>query len=433
MLTEKALQALKLEDKGRKLADTGSMRGTVRVNSGDTVSVFFTWRYKFDGKAKDLACGTWPRESLSVIRKNRDQARRILQGGRDPALQRKAEKLEAKAEQQAKVMELQIQLARMTVCDLFDRWVNLELAKRKESSRNELVRAFTKDVLPVIGQIPAEDVTKAHIMTVLDTILARGSKRLANRTLSELKQMCGFALTRDIIKADPTHAIKKTDVGGKETERDRVLSEDEIRELCHKLPSANLYRPTEYAIWIMLSTGCRVGDLIKARWSEIDCVARTWQFTPEKDQTHIQRTHTVYLSDFALRCFERLHQVTGSSAWLYPNATNDAPVDKKTISKQVRDRQRADGPLKHRSRLTDALLLSGGAWTPHDLRRTATTLMVELGVLPDVAHLCTYHIEPDRIKRTYNRAKQQEAQAQAWRILGKRLDELCQSAGYPTD
>ena len=50
--------------------------------------------------------------------------------------------------------------------------------------------------------------------------------------------------------------------------------------------------------------------------------------------------------------------------------------------------------------------------------------MVELGVLPEVAHLCTYHLEQDRIKRTYNRSKQQTAQAEAWRLLGERLDLL---------
>jgi integrase len=173
----------------------------------------------------------------------------------------------------------------------------------------------------------------------------------------------------------------------------------------------------------MLSTGCRVGDLMKATWNEIDLAARTWTFTPEKDKTHIKRTHTVFLSDFALRQFERLREVTGSSVWLYPDVSGTKSVCKKSITKQIGDRQRTEA-LKNRSKLTGALLLSGGTWTPHDLRRTCTTLMVDLGVLPDVAHLCTYHLEQDRIKRTYNRSKQQAAQAEAWRILGQRLDLL---------
>jgi hypothetical protein len=55
--------------------------------------------------------------------------------------------------------------------------------------------------------------------------------------------------------------------------------------------------------------------------------------------------------------------------------------------------------------------------------------MVDLGISPDVAHLCTYHLEQDRIKRTYNRAKQATAQKEAWRLLGERLELLTKQDG----
>ncbi|TAN50624.1 MAG: hypothetical protein EPN21_08485 [Methylococcaceae bacterium] len=82
-------------------------------------------------------------------------------------------------------------------------------------------------------------------MNVLDNILARGARRLANRTLSELRQMFGFGYARDIIRNDPTHRLKKADIGGKETERDRVLDENEIRELARKVSASKLYPPSE--------------------------------------------------------------------------------------------------------------------------------------------------------------------------------------------
>lgn len=423
-LTEKELQSLKPGDVGKTLREDGGLLGTVRATASGKVSVSFYWRYRFEGKVRELACGTWPKSSMPAIRKERDQCKRILEDGKDPATERKAAKLQTKIEQQAQLAELEQQAARATVKDLFDRWVSLELAQRKESGRNELVRAFEKDVLPVIGAIPAEEVSKVHIMKVLDNILARGARRLANRTLSEMRQMFGFGYTRDIVKSDPTHRLKKADVGGKEVERDRFLSEDEIRELARKIPDANLYRPSECAIWIMLATGCRVGDLMKATWKEIDFQARTWTFSPEKDQSHIKRTHTIFLSDFVLRWFERLGEVTGNGEWLYPDSSGTRPVCKKSITKQIGDRQRTDGRLKGRSKATGSLLLKGGTWTAHDLRRSCVTLMNELGVSSDVAHLCSYHLEQDRIKRTYNRSQQQAAQAEAWRLLGARLDIL---------
>lgn len=426
-LTELQLKALQVDAAGNSLYDDGNLRGTVRVGKTGNVSVLFRWRYLWDGKKKAFTCGTWPNVSLATIRKERDRARRVLEEGRDPGIERKSVKLETKAAQLADMATLQEQLTRSTVQDLFDRWLTLELSQRKESSRAELVRAFNKDVLPAIGHIPAEDVTRAHVMKVLDGMLARGARRLANRTLSELRQMFGFGYTRDIVKTDPTHRIKKTDVGGREKERDRNLSEGEIRELATKLQAANLYRPTECAIWIMLSTGCRVGDLMKATWREIDFDAGTWTFMPEKDQSHITRTHTVYLSDFSLEWLQRLRELAGASPWLFPNREGRSFVCKKSVTKQIGDRQDLGAedkkPLAHRVR-NGSLNLPGGRWTPHDLRRTCCTLMVDLGIAESVADKAIYHLDPNRMRRIYIRADQVEALKDAWRILGQRLELL---------
>jgi len=422
-LTVKELEELTADKRGKRLMDDGALRGTVRVSKKGVVSVYFEWRYKFGGSIKSVACGSWPGVSLATARRNRDAARKILEAGRDPALDRKKERIEKAAEQRAEVAALEESLARPTVRALFERWVSIELAKRKESSRAETVRAFNKDVLPLIGEVFAEDAKKQHVMSVLDAILARGANRLANRTLSELRQMFGFGFVRGIIEHDPTHRIQKADVGGKETERDRALDDAEIRELARKLPEANLYPPSECAIWLMLATGCRVGDLMKAEWSEVDLSARTWTFKPEKDKRHIDRQHTVYLSDFALAQFATLRQFSGASRWLYPNNTSDGPVCKKSITVQIGDRQ-TDAPMSKRTTATGSLRLSGGRWTPHDLRRTAVTMMAELGVSGDVADKCVYHIEQNRMKRIYNRAEMRAEQARAWARLGAHLELL---------
>jgi integrase len=59
--------------------------------------------------------------------------------------------------------------------------------------------------------------------------------------------------------------LELRNIGGKPVERDRVLSEQEISELHKKLPDAHFLQSTECAIWIMLSTCCRVGELSKAQ------------------------------------------------------------------------------------------------------------------------------------------------------------------------
>ena len=54
-------------------------------------------------------------------------------------------------------------------------------------------------------------------------------------------------------------------------------------------------------------------------------------------------------------------------------------------------------------------------------------LMGDLGVDGDVIERCLNHVEPNRIKRTYQRQRTDAAKAEAWRLLGDRLELLTQA------
>ena len=60
----------------------------------------------------------------------------------------------------------------------------------------------------------------------------------------------------------------------------------------------------------------------------------------------------------------------------------------------------------------------------HDLRRTGATLMVALGVIPEVAERCLNHIEENKVKRIYQRHSYEPEMREAWQRLGQRLDIL---------
>jgi hypothetical protein len=136
------------------------------------------------------------------------------------------------------------------------------------------------------------------------------------------------------------------------------------------------------------------------------------------------------ISRFARRVFSfppkpTLRKINGASQWCFPNRDDSGHVCVKTVTKQLGDRQRAEAsPMSGRSSRTSALVLSGGKWTPHDLRRTAATLMTALGVLPEVAEKCLNHTEESRVKRTYQRYSYESEKREAWRLLGERLDLL---------
>ncbi len=456
-LTILELKALTFEDNGRRLTDGGSLKGKVYVARDGAVSVQFRFAYKFGGKSREVLIGTWPKADITSIRKDRDALRVKIQNGIDPVEQsqlareqlqsereadqlrlvavREAELLKIEADRQEAVHRQQLRLqalaektARMTVCSLFDKWRRLELVQRADKG-SEAQRSFVRDVFPMIGDVAAADVTKAHIQEIVDTIKSRATStqnmvRTAKKTLADMRQMFGFALDRDYVDADPTARVKKARIGA-DVERDRVLSEAETIHLFQKLPKAGLAVTSQMALLIQLATAARIGEVLAARWEHVDFERRSLTLPETKNG----KRHEIWLSDFALRQLKTLHEGTGMTAWLFPatQAKMNQPdfadhVCVKTVTKQVGDRQRpGEPPMSGRSKDVDALVLNGGKWTPHDLRRTAATTMAELGALPDVVEKCLNHAEVGKVKRIYQRAQYEGPMREAWRVLGNRL------------
>ncbi len=432
-ITTKALEALRPSDHGKRIADGDRMFGIVRAikNEPEAVSVDFEWRYNFNAKVRQLRIGAWPRMTLKAIRDERDTLKGKIKQGIDPLedkaadrLKKQADQIEAKQTQFNRLQELAAKDARITVRGLFELWQRTDLKKRQDGG-SEALRAFEADVFPLIGDVAAADVTKAHIQRIIDTMLSRGVKRMTERVFSDLRQLFGFGLDRDHIEADPTARFKKHKIGGS-VERDRVLSESELIEFFKRLPLSGLLESSQCALLIQLATITRIGEVLGARWEHIDLERRTWTLPETKNG----RRHTVQLNDMALRQFEVLRQHTGLTAWVFPASRLNGPVCTKTCTKQVADRQRGDGePMSGRTKQTNSLALANGKWTPHDLRRTGATLMGELGVLPEVIERCLNHTEQTKVKRIYQRAQYEAPMREAWQLLGDRLTMLANKPG----
>jgi integrase len=148
-------------------------------------------------------------------------------------------------------------------------------------------------------------------------------------------------------------------------------------------------------------------------------------------ETKNGRDHTIHLSAFALAQFKALADLKEAGddqkplPWVFPNTAGDGPVCIKSFGKQLSDRQRpAERRMQHRSKRTESLMLSGGRWTAHDLRRTAATIMAGLGVSGDVVDECLNHVIESRVRRTYIRNRRPEEQARAFDVLGSKLSTL---------
>lgn len=419
-LSIKKLNSLTLVDVGSQLTEDGNIRGKVRATKTG-VSVDFSYRYRFGKLNREIRLGSYPNIGLTLIRENHLRAKILLSEGKDPLFEKELE-IAHQAEKQLNDRDtLTKQKLKLTVKDLFNSWKLNDLTKRKNV--DEIERMFTKDVFPVIGSLKAEDISKYHIRKICDNIISRGALRMPSMILSLTRQMFLYGVERDLITKEPTSSIRKSKVGGKSVPRERRLEEGEIIQLKEKMSTAKLLKNNEYAIWIMLSTCCRVGEITKAKWSEIDFDNGVWKIPSENSKNNM--AHIVYLSNFAMEQFKGLLKIKQSNVWVLPNAKNTNHLNVKAISKQVCDRQRdLDKILKNRTSLHDSLKLSEGKWTPHDLRRSASSLMGDLGTPDKVIDKCINHLEEVKMRKPYHLYELRPEKALAWKKLGEYLTKI---------
>lgn len=468
-ITAQQVAALKPRDKPYKQNVETGLQLRVAVNGVKTWIV----QYVVNGRQRDLRLsrpyGISTNDSslsLADARAEAARVRTLAREGIDVQVQKEEERLarekaaaEAAAEHDRK--EAIAAADGLTVEDMFNAWITDGV--RRKDGNEQLKRMFRVDVLPAIGAIPVKDLTEHHLRGVLRAMVERGVNRSAVMQRNSLTQMFAWARKRQpwrklMVDGDPMELIEIEKIVSPEydmdTYRDRVLSPEEIRELRDllarmreqydtapnkRVAAQPLEKTTERAIWIMLSTLCRVGEMSKARWEDVDLAAAIW-FVPKANVKDNVADLTVYLSPFALEQFVELHALTGHTPWCFPNRGATDHLDVKSISKQLGDRQvmfkkAKDGsPRVLANRRNDnTLVLAGGAngaWTPHDLRRTGATMMQQLGVALDIIDRCQNHVLPgSKVRRHYMHHDYADEKRAAWTALGNLLTTFLNKNG----
>ena len=182
-ITIKELESLTANDAGRILREDGNLAGRISVRK-DGVSVSFFYRYRWGDQYKEYACGSWPRKSLTDIRKARNQARALIDEQINPNEHKKTAK--AQAYVAANVEAEQVKTAKvktLTVQDLAKAWL-LDGVARKDGNA-ELQRRFTKDLFPALGKTAVSSVSEHDVN---DRRLQRPPRRAKVRGYSSIKE-----------------------------------------------------------------------------------------------------------------------------------------------------------------------------------------------------------------------------------------------------
>jgi integrase len=285
----------------------------------------------------------------------------------------------------------------------------------RPSSAREWTRIIERDVKPAWGAVPSASITRRDVRELVDGIANRGAGVQANRTLARLKTLFNWAGEQDIIPSSPVTGLKPV---AKEVERDRVLSDDEIRwfwSACERLgwPFGPLFK-------LLLLTAQRRDEVGTLEWSHLSADGRTWTMPREKSKN--DRAHEVQLSPTARGVIDALPRVCETLAF----TTNGVrPVSGFSRAKAALDRL-MEAQRREELGLAKDAPPAIPSWILHDLRRTAATGMARLNIAPHVVDKILNHTSGSirGVAAIYNRHSYLEERRAALEAWGRWIDAL---------
>lgn len=410
------------------LADGDGLYLRVRRSRADPAATVRQWIfvYKTGGKVNKVGLGGYEEVSLTQARAKADTLRQRRDAGGTPT--RDAAN------------------AALRTCD--DLFRLHEQVRPAAAGRAEL---WERHCAGPLGRVRLEDLSRRHIVGLLDDIAIAGRRnvaaggrwdmrRTAGAVFGLLKQITAFGVSRGVLASDPMTGMKRKDFGHQGVPRERILAVEELAELSRRAGEQLLVGPrgrefhvpalhpgTAAACWFLIATCARVGELAAMRMADLDLPGGTWTIPAAVAKN--RKEHLVHLSPFALRMIGAMRRLPTR-----PPRPTSKPADTvflggDTLAKALHDRQRPPGAEKGTRRaVPSSLLLPGGPFTPHDLRRTGASLMQSLGVRPDVIEKCLNHTPPALVA-VYQRDPMLAERRAAFAALGALLERTIDTSG----
>jgi integrase len=222
---------------------------------------------------------------------------------------------------------------------------------------------MNRDVIPCWRNKLTQEIRRRDVIELLDEVQDRGSPIMANRVLAAVRRMFVWCVERGIIEASPCAGIRPPAV---ERSRDRVLSDDELRDVW--LATEKVGWPFGPLAKLLILTGQRLNEVSRMRWAEIDMDAHVWTIPRERTKNDI--AHNVPLSSQSLAVLHAL-PVIPSNAGLVFTTTGYS-----SVGGFSRAKTRIDGAIARARASSEPLL----RWTFHDLRRTVASGMARLRI-----------------------------------------------------
>lgn len=401
-LTDKKVNAAKPKDKPYPVADGGGLYLDI-MPGGSRV-----WRYSFrvDGKRTKATIGPYPLITIKQARDKHEGLRRQLLDGINPARQKQVDRVERAAK-----------VAQAETFESFTKiWITEKLASLTQRSQKQTLAWLKNDVYPVIGKLPLGEVHARDVLNLLEGM--RNTPTKANNIRAIIERIYQYAAQKLLVTYNPATTMKGL-IQQPPAAHYPPLKPSQIHAFMEAVRTCGAHQGTRLAVEFLLYTVVRKDNVCKARWEHIDLDAKTWTIPGRtvggNGFMKADRPHTVYLSNQAMKLLEKAKYLSGKSEWVFPSVQRQSLPMTEVAINHLFARLRAAGSIP-------------ADFKPHGLRSTASTMMNEEGIAPDVVEAILAHKERNTTRGSYNHAQYTTAVTAALQWYADRIDKLVAGA-----
>ncbi|WP_027175902.1 tyrosine-type recombinase/integrase [Desulfovibrio aminophilus] len=381
-LTDTAIRNAKPGPKPKRLFDGGGLY----LEVSPAGAKLWRLKYRFGGKEKRLALGAYPAVSLAAARERRDEARKVLAQGVDPAAARKAEQAEARAQEE-------------TFGDIAREWFDKFKHTWTPDGAEDIWQRLEKNVLPFLRERPIREITPPELLAVIRRMESRGVLETARRQLQKCGQVFRYAVATGRAERDPSLDLRGALPPTVQKHHASVTDPQAVAALLRAVEGYQGTLVTQCALKLAPLVFVRPGELRRAEWSEIDLAAGEWRIPAAKMK--MKEQHIVPLSRQAVTILRELHPLTGAGLYVFPSErSRSRPMSENTVNAALR-----------------RLGYSKDEMTGHGFRSMASTLLHEQGWNRDAIERQLAHAERNKVRAAYNYAEflpERRKMMQAW-------------------
>jgi integrase len=394
-LTDKAIKAFVAKAvPNSKLTDGGGLYLFITL-AGKPV-----WRIKYHlhGKEKTYSPGPYPAVSLAAARAELEQVKSQLRQHKDPVSERRLRRAEGAA------------MVAQTFGVVANEWLDRKKKEWSALHHVKSVRAFERDVLPQLGNLPVASISTAMVAEVVEKIVAREAVETAKRVLTQITNVFSFAMAKGWCGANP--ATDATAVLPRKNTPARMvalIAWNDLGDILRRARASGLSRPVYMAHRLVAFTAMRMKNVVNAQWAEfeLDSATPVWVIPREQMKKTDQRfpAHRVPLSPEIAAELRDWHKVAPKSRFVFPSPTGASrPISRESVEKAYRE-----------------TLKLAGRHCPHGWRTSFASQARDHGFDRDVVHLACDREHDSEVALAYDRGERFDKRVALFNWWGQQL------------